>query len=113
MGATESTLPDVYDYVTEKTTYNGSIYTGYSSVPQMVENYPWLIWGKDSILSDAYIGRMAAEISCWGLLALMFEIIVNLGGLSNLHNAEYPNAPGNEIGLFSVDVTYFTVVAAG
>ena len=109
MGATD-TKPQVYDYKTEITTYNGSIYTGYSDVPQMVENYPWIVWKDKSVMTEAYITRLAVEISLWGLWALLLEISVNLGGLSNMHNAQFPNAPGNDIGKFSVDVMYFTIV---
>ena len=76
----------------------------------MVENYPWVVWEADSVLSDAYVGRMAAEISSWGILALIIEVVVNLGGLANISNAEFPNAPGNELGNFKVDVMYYTVV---
>ena len=53
---------------------------------------------------------MAAEISSWGILALIIEVVVNLGGLANISNAEFPNAPGNELGNFKVDVMYYTVV---
>ena len=63
-------------------------------------------------MTDAYITRLAVEISLWGLWALLLEVCVNLGGLSNMQNAEFPNAPGNEIGKFSVDVMYYTIVAA-
>lgn len=42
---------------------------------------------------------------------MILEVLVNLGGLANISNAEFPNAPGNEVGRFKVDVIYYTLVA--
>jgi hypothetical protein len=43
---------------------------------------------------------LIVETVLWGLAGFLLEVAVNLGGLSNISNAEFPNAPGNEIGLF-------------
>ena len=99
MGATD-TKPQVYNYENNTVTYNSSIYTGYSDIPQLVENYPWIVWRDGSIMTEAYTTRLAVECSLWGVLGLILEVAVNLSGLSNLHNAQYPNAPGNDIGKF-------------
>lgn len=87
MGAGESKLePEVYDYSTGITTFNGSIYTGYSQIPQIVENYPFVIWEKESKINELYQTRMIIEIVLWGLWALTLEVLVNLGGLANIGN---------------------------
>ena len=74
------------DWDTGITTYNGSIYTGYNPIPQIVENYPFVIWGSKSKISELYETRMIVEIVLWGLWALTLEILVNLGGLANIGN---------------------------
>ena len=61
-------------------------------------------------MTDAYLTRLAVEISLYATLGLLLEVCVNLGGLSNMNNTEFPNAPGNDIGKFSVDVMYYTIV---
>ena len=74
-------------------------------------NYPFAVWTNDSYVSEPYMTRLICEVTLWGILAVVLEIGVNLAGLANLRNANYPNAPGNDIGLFNVDIIYYTVVA--
>jgi hypothetical protein len=47
----------------------------------------------------------------WGLLALTLETGGNLAGLALTADAEFPNAPGNDTGLFRVDTTPYSIVA--
>jgi hypothetical protein len=61
-------------------------------------------------LGEAYEVRMILEIIMWGGWAVFLEALVNMGGLANLANSAYPNAPGNDIGRFEVEILYYKIV---
>ena len=65
------------------------------------------MWGPDKILGEAYELRMILEITLWGLWALALEGLVNLSGMANFNNPNYPNATGNDVGLFKVEIMYY------
>ena len=57
MGTTASTPVAIVteNVTTGKTVYDGSIYTGYSSSPMLVQDFPWVIWlSKDAVLSENF-----------------------------------------------------------
>lgn len=101
---------DYYDASTGYSTYNGSIYTGYSDIMQIVENYPYIVWEPNSLLGEAYELRLILEIILWGGFGCLLEVLVNMGGLANIANPDYPNAPGNDIGIFTEDIVWYKVV---
>lgn len=56
MGSTTSSpVPvEVYDPVTEKTTYNGSIYTGYSGTDMIIQDYPFVLFEPGAVMGENY-----------------------------------------------------------
>ena len=47
----------------------------------------------------------------WGGLALLLEVLSNLGGVALSADPEFPNGPGNDTGLFYVENSFYTVAA--
>jgi hypothetical protein len=72
-------------------------------VPQIVENYPWIVWEAGNILGEEYYTRLILETVLWGGLAITLEIVSNIGGVALSADPEFPNGPGNDKGIFRVE----------
>jgi hypothetical protein len=94
-----------------ETVYNGSIYTYTSAVPQVVENYPWVIWESGNTLAEEYYIRLILEVTLWGLLAVALEIGSNIAGIALSADPNFPNGVGNDKGIYLVEQSFYSVAA--
>ena len=111
MGSTASSPAaaiETYDAATGKTTYEGSVYTGYSSTPMMLEDYPYVIWGPDAIIGENYQLRLALEISLWGAAACAVEAAAHVGALALSVDPAFPDSDLNKKHVYTVDVLFYT-----
>ena len=98
MGASQSTT--VIETTNDKgeTVWNGSKYTYMSDVPQMVENYPWVVWEANNVLGEDYMIRLILEISLWGLLSFLLTGGCNIAGIALSADTDFPHGIGNDKG---------------
>ena len=110
MGSTTSTpvAIETYDVATGKTTYDGSVYTGYSSAPMMLEDYPFLIWGPDAIIGENYQLRLILEIVLWGAVACSVEGAAHVGAFALAVDPLFPESDLNKKHVYTVDVLFYT-----
>jgi len=54
--------------------------------------------------------RLILEIVLWGGLAVLLEIASNIAWIALTHDEDFPNGKGNDLGIYTVDMTMYTVV---
>lgn len=75
----------------------------------MIEDYPYVIWAKNSKLGEAYQLRLILETILWALTACLIESLTHIGAFALAIDPKFPNSKLNKISVYTVDVAFYTV----